>query len=296
MKKIALLCATTAFVMPGMAFAQSTGTIATEEETNVVVTGTRHANVNGISVPDTSKAQGVLGQELIARQTPGQSILQTVNLVPGVNFTNSDPYRLVGRQPPHPRLRRQPHLGDLRRHSAERYGQLRDLLEPAARSGADRPGHRQPRLRPTSTARPPRRPAAPSTIARSCQVVTSASAAPARSATSIISAATSSCTAANGGRTARALSSPIRTRATICSAAPARSTSSSSTPASTMRSATTATSCRSPAITTAIATISTATRRSTICAPPSSRLASSPARPASSAPGAWRRHRQPRPR
>ncbi|HST37226.1 MAG TPA: TonB-dependent receptor, partial [Allosphingosinicella sp.] len=96
MKKIALLCATTAFAMPSMAFAQSTGTITTEEETNVVVTGTRTRDVNGISVPDSAKAQGVIGQEFIARQTPGQSILQTVNLVPGVNFTNSDPYGSSG--------------------------------------------------------------------------------------------------------------------------------------------------------------------------------------------------------
>ena len=38
----------------------------------------------------------MLGQELIERQAPGQSILQTVNLVPGVNFTNSDPYGSSG--------------------------------------------------------------------------------------------------------------------------------------------------------------------------------------------------------
>ncbi|HYI48511.1 MAG TPA: TonB-dependent receptor [Allosphingosinicella sp.] len=96
MKKFALLCATTAFVMPGMAMAQSTGTITTEEDTTVVVTGNRTRDVNGISVPDTAKAQGVLGQELITTQAPGQSILQTVNLVPGVNFTNSDPYGSSG--------------------------------------------------------------------------------------------------------------------------------------------------------------------------------------------------------
>jgi iron complex outermembrane receptor protein len=96
MKKIALLCATTAFVLPGMAMAQSTGTITTEEDTTVVVTGNRTRDVNGITVPDTAKAQGVLGQELIQTQSPGQSILQTVNLVPGVNFTNSDPYGSSG--------------------------------------------------------------------------------------------------------------------------------------------------------------------------------------------------------
>jgi len=96
MKKLALLCATTAFVLPGMAMAQSTGTIATDEDNTVVVTGNRTRDVNGISIPDRPKAQGVLGAEVIQRQAPGQSILQTVNLVPGVNFTNSDAYGSSG--------------------------------------------------------------------------------------------------------------------------------------------------------------------------------------------------------
>jgi iron complex outermembrane receptor protein len=96
MKKLALLCASTAFVMPTMAWAQSTGSIAVEEEA-IVVTGTRtDRGVGGVIVPDTAKAQGVLNQDMIARQTPGQSILQTVNLIPGVNFTNSDPYGSSG--------------------------------------------------------------------------------------------------------------------------------------------------------------------------------------------------------
>ena len=96
MKKLALLCATTAFVMPGMAFAQSTGSIAVEEETNVVVTGTRTQDVNGVTIPNTAKSQAVLSSEFIQRQPAGQSILNTVNLVPGVNFTNSDAYGSSG--------------------------------------------------------------------------------------------------------------------------------------------------------------------------------------------------------
>ena len=96
MKKIALLCATTAFVMPGVAFAQSTGTITTDEPA-IVVTGTRtDRGIQGVVVPNTAKAQGVLNQAFISRQAPGQSILNTVNLVPGVNFTNSDPYGSSG--------------------------------------------------------------------------------------------------------------------------------------------------------------------------------------------------------
>ncbi|MEA3031348.1 MAG: iron complex outerrane recepter protein [Sphingomonadales bacterium] len=95
MKKIALLCASTAFVMPSMAWAQSTGSIAVEEEA-IVVTGTRNADVNGVTVPNTAKTQAVLNQEFIGRQSPGQSILNTVNLVPGVNFTSSDAYGSSG--------------------------------------------------------------------------------------------------------------------------------------------------------------------------------------------------------
>jgi len=95
MKKLALLCATTAFVMPSMAFAQSTGSIEVEDEP-IVVTGARTQDVNGVTVPNTSKSQTVLGQEFIGRQAAGQSILNTVNLVPGVNFTSSDAYGSSG--------------------------------------------------------------------------------------------------------------------------------------------------------------------------------------------------------
>jgi iron complex outermembrane recepter protein len=96
MKKIALLCATTAFVVPGMAMAQSTGSIDFDAETNVVVTGTRSTDVAGIQVPDTSKTREVLTSEFIQRQTPGQSINETINNLPGVSFTNNDPFGSAG--------------------------------------------------------------------------------------------------------------------------------------------------------------------------------------------------------
>jgi iron complex outermembrane receptor protein len=95
MKKIALLCASTAFVMPSMAFAQSTGSIDFEEEA-IVVTGTRTTDVAGIQVPDTSKTREVLTSEFIQRQTPGQSINETINNLPGVSFTNNDPFGSAG--------------------------------------------------------------------------------------------------------------------------------------------------------------------------------------------------------
>ena len=95
MKKFSLLCATSAFVLPATVFAQSTGSVEVEQE--IVVTGSRGVTgVEGIVVPDTTKAQGALTQEAIARQAPGQSILNTINIIPGVNFTQSDAYGSAG--------------------------------------------------------------------------------------------------------------------------------------------------------------------------------------------------------
>src|SRR3546814_538498 len=78
------------------AFAQSTGSV--DFENDIVVTGSRTTDVAGIQSPDTSKAKSVLGQEVIARQNPGQTILDTINLVPGVVFTNNDAYGSSGGQ------------------------------------------------------------------------------------------------------------------------------------------------------------------------------------------------------
>ena len=78
------------------AFAQSTGSVDFEDE--IVVSGSRVTDVAGIQSPDTSKAKSVLGQEVIARQNPGQTILDTINLVPGVVFTNNDAYGSSGGQ------------------------------------------------------------------------------------------------------------------------------------------------------------------------------------------------------
>jgi iron complex outermembrane receptor protein len=95
MKKIALLCATTAFVMPGMAMAQSTGSVDFEEST-VVVTGNRTTDVAGVEAPATTRARAALDAEFIQRQAPGQSINDTINSLPGVSFQNNDPYGSAG--------------------------------------------------------------------------------------------------------------------------------------------------------------------------------------------------------
>jgi iron complex outermembrane receptor protein len=99
MNKFTLLLATTALVLPGMAFAQSTGSIDFEEEADadaIVVTGTRTQEVGGITAPDTTKAKAALTAEVIGRQNPGQTILDTINLIPGVSFQNNDAYGSSG--------------------------------------------------------------------------------------------------------------------------------------------------------------------------------------------------------
>src|SRR3546814_8786561 len=78
------------------AFAQSTGSV--DFENDIVVTGSRTTDVAGIQSPDSSTAKSVLGQEVIARQNSGQTILDTINLVPGVVFTNNAAYGSSGGQ------------------------------------------------------------------------------------------------------------------------------------------------------------------------------------------------------
>lgn len=46
--------------------------------------------------PDTSKAKGVLTQEFIGRQAPGQTVNDIINQLPGVSFQNNDPFGSAG--------------------------------------------------------------------------------------------------------------------------------------------------------------------------------------------------------
>ncbi len=84
-----------ALVIPGVAFAQSTGTIDAEE--TIVVTGSRNTTgILGVKVPDTPKAQTVLDNQVLRQAAPGQSVLQVINVVPSVNFTNNDAFGSSG--------------------------------------------------------------------------------------------------------------------------------------------------------------------------------------------------------
>ena len=91
------LWATTALMgnsfIVGHAVAQSTGTRAMEAPDVVVVTGEAGPATAGAAVAETvDKTRTTIDAETIDRQNPGQTILQTLNLAPGINFTNSDPY------------------------------------------------------------------------------------------------------------------------------------------------------------------------------------------------------------
>lgn len=77
------------------AFAQSTGSAEFEGDA-IIVSGVRETAVGGVDVPETPKAKVAITKELIMRQTPGQTINDTLNLVPGVSFTNNDPWGSLG--------------------------------------------------------------------------------------------------------------------------------------------------------------------------------------------------------
>ena len=76
------------------ASAQSTGSVDFEEE--IIVTGNRSDEVAGVQAPDSTKAKAVLTQEFIERQNPGQTVLDTINQIPGVSFQNNDAYGSSG--------------------------------------------------------------------------------------------------------------------------------------------------------------------------------------------------------
>lgn len=95
-KKLAFL-ATTALIgnafVGGTATAQSTGTRAAEARDVVIVTGNAGPASAGPAIAqEVDKTRSTIDQETIERQNPGQTILQSLNLVPGLNFTNADPY------------------------------------------------------------------------------------------------------------------------------------------------------------------------------------------------------------
>ncbi|HTE81127.1 MAG TPA: TonB-dependent receptor plug domain-containing protein, partial [Reyranella sp.] len=88
------LCASTALatglLLATGAFAQSTGSSTVEE---LVVTGSNAPrSLEGIIAQTGPKTRTTIDQTYIAKQMPGQTIAASLNVVPGYNFTNNDPY------------------------------------------------------------------------------------------------------------------------------------------------------------------------------------------------------------
>ncbi len=88
------LCASTALatglLLATSALAQSTGSAVVEE---LVVTGVNGPkSLDGLVQQTAPKTKTTIDQEFIAKQMPGQTVLESLNVVPGYNFTNNDPY------------------------------------------------------------------------------------------------------------------------------------------------------------------------------------------------------------
>ncbi|MCF8505471.1 MAG: TonB-dependent receptor [Caulobacter sp.] len=82
-------------MLASTAYAQSTGT--TEVEAVVITATAGQPNIDGIITAESApKAKATIDQEFIATQPTGQTILQSLNLTPGLNFTNNDPYGSSG--------------------------------------------------------------------------------------------------------------------------------------------------------------------------------------------------------
>lgn len=84
------------FAVSDAALAQSTGSVDFDQPIIVAGVRTTVQQVAGIAAPDASKSKAVLTQEVIQRQNPGQTILDTINMIPGVSFQNNDAYGSSG--------------------------------------------------------------------------------------------------------------------------------------------------------------------------------------------------------
>lgn len=87
-------CAVALAFLPEVAFAQTAGTAAAEDqaEQDIVVNGERTRAPVVMEVPNSPKARAIVTQDYIEHTVPGQSIFNAINLVPGVDYTAGDPY------------------------------------------------------------------------------------------------------------------------------------------------------------------------------------------------------------
>jgi iron complex outermembrane receptor protein len=76
------------------AHAQATGTLTVEQ---VEVTASQNNSFEGVvSQQESPKTREIITQQYISQQPTGANALSDLNLVPGVNYTNDDPYGMSG--------------------------------------------------------------------------------------------------------------------------------------------------------------------------------------------------------
>jgi len=76
------------------AVAQSTGSHTVDE---VVVIAKKQVSLSGvITQVEAPKSKSIITQEYISTQQTGQNIIQDLNFVPGVSYTNDDPFGMAG--------------------------------------------------------------------------------------------------------------------------------------------------------------------------------------------------------
>ena len=96
LKKLAAGAAMTtlATMIANGALAQSTGTNAVQE---IVVTASRPLSLGGlVADQEAPKTRDVVSQAYISTQTAGGNAMSQLNLLPGINFTQDDPFGLAG--------------------------------------------------------------------------------------------------------------------------------------------------------------------------------------------------------
>jgi iron complex outermembrane recepter protein len=77
--------------------AQSTGSIAAEEElAEVVVSARRTTTLGTVTEQNATKTRISISAEFLETQAAGQSVIQSLNQAPGVNYTSNDPYGSSG--------------------------------------------------------------------------------------------------------------------------------------------------------------------------------------------------------
>lgn len=96
LNRILLASASPALLLVASVVAANAQSTATEEMETVVSTGMNSA-VNGIMRPITvPKQRSTIDTNYLVTQTAGQTVMESLNKVPGFNFTNNDPYGSSG--------------------------------------------------------------------------------------------------------------------------------------------------------------------------------------------------------